>query len=128
MKLTNQYGVQYGVPIRRQKKVEKCKCKIPIKGWIWASSNQAKVGYWAYSNQTKVGYWAYYNQTKVGYWASSNHFQDYKIYGNILIIMFILQFLNNLWQLHGDNPWLAHQTNRNFKMWFHLQCDYLFEF
>jgi hypothetical protein len=103
-------------PFVDKRKLKSVNAKYQSKVEYWASSNQAKVGYWAYSNQTKVGYWAYSNQTKVGYWASSNHFQDYKIYGNILIIMFILQFLNNLRQLHGDNPWLAHQTNRNFKM------------
>ncbi len=34
-------------------------------------------------------------QTKVGYWASTNHLQDYKIYGTI-IKMFKSEFLSNL--------------------------------
>jgi hypothetical protein len=57
-------------------------------------------------------------QAKVGYWASTNHLQDYKIYG-IVIKMFIPKFLRSLPQPLGDNPWPTHPTNRNFRTRFH---------
>jgi hypothetical protein len=53
-------------------------------------------------------------QAEVGYWASTNHLQDYKIYGT-LIKMFKPEFLNNLLQPPIDNPWLANMTNIIFK-------------
>jgi hypothetical protein len=39
--------------------------------------------------------------------------------------MFKPEFLNSLQQPFGDNPSLADLTNRNFKTWFHWQCNYL---
>jgi len=42
--------------------------------------------------------------------------------------MFCLEFLNNLQQPFGNNPWPTHPTNQNYKMQFHTYCDYLFKF
>jgi hypothetical protein len=63
-------------------------------------------------------------QVKVRYWASTNHLEDYKIYGT-KIKMFMLDFLNNLPQSH---PWPAHSTNKKFRTRFHRQCNYLLGF
>ncbi len=45
-------------------------------------------------------------QAKVGYQASSNHLQDYKIYG-MVIKMFIPKFLNSLRQPFENNCYLV---------------------
>jgi len=45
-----------------------------------------------------------------------------------MIKMFCLLFLNNLWQLPRDNPWPTHSTNKNYRIRFHKQHDYLFGF
>lgn len=66
-------------------------------------------------------------QTWVRYWAQRNHFQDYKIYVT-MIYMFDEDFLNNLLQLLGENLWLAHPTNQNYKTWLKKQSYYLLEF
>ncbi len=42
--------------------------------------------------------------------------------------MFIKDFLNNLRQPLGDNPWPAHLTNQNYKSQLWRQIDYLFGF
>ncbi len=42
--------------------------------------------------------------------------------------MFFLLFLNNLWQLPRHNPWPTHLTNKNYRIRFHKQHDYLFGF
>ncbi len=38
------------------------------------------------------------------------------------------KFLNNLRQPPRDNPWPTHLMNQNYKVQFHSQCDYMFEF
>ncbi len=53
-------------------------------------------------------------QVQVGYWARKNGLQDYKIYA-IVICMFDENFFNNLQQDLGDNPWLTHLRNQNYK-------------
>jgi hypothetical protein len=53
-------------------------------------------------------------QEQVGYWATRNHLQDYKIYVRMICI-FDENFLNNLLYPPGNNPWLAHLTNWNYK-------------
>ncbi len=45
-----------------------------------------------------------------------------------MIKMFMLKFLNSLPQPLGNNPWLAHLTNQNFKTRFHRQCNYLLRY
>jgi len=42
-------------------------------------------------------------KVKVEYWVANNYLQNYKIYVT-LIHMFHLKFLDNLWQVLGDNP------------------------
>jgi len=42
--------------------------------------------------------------------------------------MFILEFLSNLPQPLGDNPWSINLINRNFRTQFHRQCAYLLGF
>ncbi len=66
-------------------------------------------------------------QAEVEYWASTNHLQDYKIYGT-MIKMFMSKFLNNLPQPPRNNPWLPHSTNKKYKTRFHQQCDSLLRF
>jgi hypothetical protein len=51
-------------------------------------------------------------QVQVGYWTTRNHLQEYKIYAMVICMcMFDEDFMNNLLQPLGDNPWLAHLTN-----------------
>jgi hypothetical protein len=52
---------------------------------------------------------------KVGYWVSFNHLQEYKIYETVTK-MFCSEFLNNLQQPLGNNPWPTHPTNKIYKM------------
>jgi hypothetical protein len=54
-------------------------------------------------------------QLQVGYWAARNHFQGYKIYAT-MICMFDEEFLNNLLQSLGDNPWPTHQQFKTTKL------------
>jgi hypothetical protein len=56
-------------------------------------------------------------QVQVGCWATKNHLRDYKIYVT-LICMFDEDFLNSLVHPPKDNPWLAHSTNRNYRIQF----------
>jgi len=56
---------------------------------------------------------ANYN-VKVGYWALINNVQKNKVYV-IVIRMFDSDFVNNLQQILGKNPWLAKLTNHNYK-------------
>jgi hypothetical protein len=62
-------------------------------------------------------------QVEVGYWASSNHLHDYKIYG-IMIKMVCPNFLINMRQPPGNNPWPTHPTNQNYKMQLHKHIIY----
>ncbi len=48
---------------------------------------------------------------QVGYWDEKNNVQEYKVYV-IVIQMFDLNFVNNLWQAPRDNPWLAEPINQ----------------
>ncbi len=66
---------------------------------------------------------ANYN-VKVGYWASRNNMQEYKMYVTV-IWMFDLDFVNNLWQALGDNPWSGKPTNCNYKTYLLRQAKYL---
>jgi hypothetical protein len=66
---------------------------------------------------------ANYN-VKVGYWASRNNVQEYKVYV-AMIWMFNLDFVNNLRQALGDNPWPAKPTNQNYRTRLLRQVEYL---
>jgi hypothetical protein len=67
-------------------------------------------------------------QVGVRYWASTNHLQNYKMYGT-MIKMFIPMFLSTLPQPLKGNPWLVDSTHQNFKTRiFHRQCDYMLGF
>jgi hypothetical protein len=66
---------------------------------------------------------ANYN-VKVGYWASRNNVQEYKVYV-AMIWMFNSDFVNNLRQALGDNPWLAKPTNQNYRTCLLRQEEYL---
>jgi hypothetical protein len=61
---------------------------------------------------------------RVGYWASRNNVEEYKVYV-IVIQMFNLNFMNNLWQDPSDNPWLEESTNHNYKTHVLHQTKYL---
>lgn len=50
----------------------------------------------------------------MGYWVGKNDLQDYKIYA-IVICMFDKDFLDDIQQVPGDNPWPIHSTNQNYK-------------
>jgi hypothetical protein len=50
----------------------------------------------------------------IGHLLTTNHLQDYKIYGT-MIKMFIQEFLSSLPQPLGDNPWPTNLTNTNLK-------------
>ncbi len=53
---------------------------------------------------------AYYN-VRVGYGALRNNVQEYEVYV-IMIRMFDSNYVNNLRQAPGDNPWLIEPINR----------------
>jgi hypothetical protein len=61
---------------------------------------------------------------RVGYWASKNNLQKYKVYATI-IQMFDPNFMNNLRQAPGDNPWPTELTNHNYKTCLLCQTKYL---
>jgi hypothetical protein len=61
---------------------------------------------------------------KVGYWASRNNMQEYKIYVT-MIQFFDSDFVNNLWQTHGDNLWLAESINHNYKTCLLCRVEFL---
>jgi len=42
--------------------------------------------------------------------------------------MFISEFLSTLLKPLKDNPWPQDLTKKNFRIWFHQQCDYLLGF
>jgi hypothetical protein len=66
-------------------------------------------------------------QIQVGYWVVRNHLRDYKIYV-MVICMFDEDFSNSLLHPLGDNPWLSHLTNQNYKTQFLKQSDYVLGF
>jgi hypothetical protein len=51
---------------------------------------------------------------RVGYWASRNDMQEYKVYV-AMIQMFDSDFVNNLRQAPGDNPWPTKPTNPKYR-------------
>ncbi len=52
------------------------------------------------------------NIVLVGYWVLKNQVQEYKVYGRMRQ-MFDLDFMNNLQQVHGNNPWPIELKNHN---------------
>jgi hypothetical protein len=50
--------------------------------------------------------------------------QEYKVYATI-IWMFDLDFVNNLRQALGNNPWPVEPTNQNYRTYLLCQVEYL---